>query len=695
MKDVNKSIEQSVIELEQLRKVNKKLEVELGKLFTIVEQSPSVIAITNIEGNLEYVNPKFIELTGYSSTEVQGRNPRILKSNEHTDGIYKELWNTISTGKDWRGEFRNRKKNGEYYWEAASISPIFDKQGKITNYIKVAEDITERKRSEQVQKILYNISNAVNKSDNLEKLIILIKEELGTIIDATNFYVALYDKKTDTLSLPFHKDQKDTFTSFPAGKSLTAYVIKTKRPLLATKKVKDKLEKSGEIELLGADSKVWLGLPLIIQGQVTGAFAVQSYDDENAYNHSDIEVLEIISHQISISLERKKNELEIKSALEKAKESDRLKTSFINTMSHELRTPLNAVIGFSEIISGNEPIEEILDYMKIINESGIHLLNIVEEIFDMTLIESGQIKIKNEKLLLKSILQNVLNILKAEQINLQKQEIVIQCNLTDNDEGLNIITDESKLTQILINLLKNALKFTEKGRIEYGFAKEIIDKKAFLKFYVKDTGIGIPKEKHKIIFDIFRQVDESRTRKYGGAGIGLSVTKKLTELLGGTIWVESETGKGATFYFTLPFLETEEGAIEDETQLPVLDEVVFSGHTILVVEDDDTNYSLLEVILKKQNFNVIRAKNGGDAIEHCTSNQDTHLVLMDIKLPGINGYETTKQIKKIRPNLPIIAQTAHALYRSKEQSLEAGCDDYISKPIKKDDLFVLLKKHLS
>ncbi|MFC2111370.1 ATP-binding protein [Bacteroidota bacterium] len=700
MKDAHKTKEQLLVELQELRTLNKNTEEKIQQqnnfLYTILDSlthpfyvidvQDYTITIANSATGLEFPLKK---VSCHSVTH--GRNEPCASENHPCP-----LEIVKKTKKPTKVEHIHFDEQGNAKNVEVHGFPILNEKGNVVQMIEYSLDITDRKRAEQIRKVLYNISNAVINTSNLEKLIILIKDELGTIIDTTNFYVALYDEKTDTLSLPFHKDQKDKFTSFPAGKSLTAYVIKTKKPLLATKKVKYELEMSGEIELIGTDSEVWLGVPLIVKEKVTGAFALQNYDDENAYNKTDMEILEFISHQISISLERKITELEVKSALKKAKESDRLKTTFINTMSHELRTPLNAIIGFSELISGDEPIEEILDYVSVIHERGIHLINIVEGIFDVTLIESGQIKINKEKLFLNTVMQSVFNILKAEQINLQKQEIDIINNINDKNDRLSINTDESKLIQVLINLLKNALKFTKKGQIEYGYIKEIIDNKAFLKFYVKDTGIGIPKEMQKAIFNIFRQVDESSTRKYGGAGIGLSVAKKLTELLGGKIWLESEEGKGSSFYFTIPYHEPpEETKKIDKTQLKHQKELRFSTQTLLVVEDDDTNYNLIKIILEKQNFKVIRAINGKEAIEYCASNQNIQLVLMDIKLPGLNGYEATRQIKKTRPNLPIIAQTAHALYRSKEKSLEAGCDDYLSKPIIKDELFALLKKHLS
>jgi len=422
---------------------------------------------------------------------------------------------------------------------------------------KLLKEISEREHAQKIQKVLYNISNAINITDNLEKLIVLIKEQLAEIIDTTNFYIALYDSETDTLSLPFISDEKDKFTSFPAGRTLTYYVIKTQKSLLATKNDIEILEQSGEVESIGTNSEIWLGVPLKVEGKVTGVIAVQSYEDENAYSKKDLDVLEFVSHQISILIERKKTEQDLKNAFEKATESDRLKTAFLNTMSHELRTPLNAVNGFSEIICEDLPMSQILEYNKIINDSGTHLLNIINDLFDISFIESGEVKVYKEYYNITEIIDEVNKIIVIEQKNANKNNIDICYKSNEKDENLIVYTDKQKLKQILINLLKNSIKFTHEGYIECNYKREVIDNVSMLKFWVKDTGIGIPKEKQNMIFDVFRQVDDSHTRKYGGTGIGLSVSKRFTELLGGNMWVESEEGKGSIFYFTLPELKPE------------------------------------------------------------------------------------------------------------------------------------------
>lgn len=263
-------------------------------------------------------------------------------------------------------------------------------------------------------------------------------------------------------------------------------------------------------------------------------------------------MLEFVSDQISISVNRSKTLSNLKIALEKATESDRLKSAFLATMSHELRTPLNAVIGFSEMISADLPLDDIVEFSQIIHNSGNQLLHIIEDIFDITLIEAGNVEIVFEEVELKPIMDKINESIKIEQHRLTKNDLTVNYTNAGNNEEIILNTDPSKLKQILINLTKNAIKFTEKGTVNYGYTIIKSKGKPLLRFYVEDTGIGISEENLTMIFDMFRQVEYSNTREFGGVGIGLSIAKKMVELLGGELWVDSTLGKGSTFYFTLP-----------------------------------------------------------------------------------------------------------------------------------------------
>ena len=377
---------------------------------------------------------------------------------------------------------------------------------------------------------------------------------------------------------------------------------------------------------------------------------------------------------------------------EKAEESDRLKSTFLTTMSHELRTPLNAVIGFSEIIDDTLPKDEIIQFARQINTSGNHLLNIIEDIFEISLIESGEAKVKRSEFELNSLLDDQFQLMLNEKQKLNKHEIDLKLIKTSPSEKLMVYTDGSRYKQILTNLIRNAIKFTHQGYVEFGYYL----KENHLITVVKDTGIGISKDQHEIIFERFRQIEESNTRTYGGTGLGLYVCKKILEILDGEIWVESFPGKGSSFYFSIPINNYQKVNLtaRNKRVQSIIDMTVFNNKEILIVEDEESNYLLLERILSKTPLGINWVKNGKDAIHYCTE-EDVDLVLMDIQLPKLNGYEATKLIKNVKPSLPIIAQTAYAMSGDREKALEAGCDDYLSKPINRSELFRLLNKYLA
>ncbi len=424
--------------------------------------------------------------------------------------------------------------------------------------------------------------------------------------------------------------------------------------------------------------------------------------DQSCYNvEVHLQLMQFENENVFVAIilditQRKQAEIEIAKALKMATESDRLKSAFLATMSHELRTPLNAVIGFSDIIDENVPIKDIVHYGKTINNSGNHLLKIVEDLFDITLIEAGEVNISMKKINLIELLQEVRQIISIEQQKQKKSHIDFNLSILENHNDLVINTDPVKLKQILINLLKNALKFTHVGHIICGFEIETNKKDQWIKFFIEDSGIGISKEKHVAIFEAFGQVEDTYTRTYGGTGIGLSLSKKLTEILGGEIWLESELDKGSTFYFTIPLTKLEYAKILDKSKFEEVNKETnnLENKTVLVVEDDDASYDFLEILLGNLGIITLKAQDGVEAIKRCKEESTIDLVLMDINMPVMNGFNATKEIKKFRPELPIIAQTAYAIAGDKEKSLNAGCDDYISKPIKHEVLMEKLNKYL-
>jgi signal transduction histidine kinase/CheY-like chemotaxis protein len=362
---------------------------------------------------------------------------------------------------------------------------------------------------------------------------------------------------------------------------------------------------------------------------------------------------------------------------EKAEESEKLKTAFLQNISHEIRTPLNAILGFSDFLE-NQSLspEKRKNFISIVKNSANQLLAVVSNTLTISSLETKQEKINNERFSLNTVIKELENVFKI-QANLQKTELKTSVALSDSESE--IITDKTKITQVLSNLVANALKFTHEGVVEFGYSlqeNEIV-------IFVKDSGIGIKPEMINVIFERFRQADSSINRKYGGTGLGLSISKGYVELLGGKIWVDSEIDKGSTFYFTLPYklLHFEEKAVNVELKHTI--------KTILIAEDEEYNYILLVEMLKEKGYALIHANNGREAVNICNSNPNIDLVLMDIKMPMMDGQVAAKQIKVNHPNLPIIAQTAYALEHEIKLYFGIGFDDYITKPIKRE---ILLEK---
>ena len=391
--------------------------------------------------------------------------------------------------------------------------------------------------------------------------------------------------------------------------------------------------------------------------------------------------------------ERKRVQKELISAKEKAEESDRLKSAFLANMSHELRTPLNAIIGFSGLIIESGPNKDTIPYAQIISKSGFHLLSLVEDLFDTTIIETGQIKINFENADIRSLLEEVQDVIQGERLMEDKTCVELVLNTNEVRDPLYFVTDIRKLKQVLINLLRNALKFTEKGYIEFGITEIKDADNKYFQFYVKDTGIGIDKKNHEAIFNIFRQIDDTNTRKFGGMGLGLSLAKKTIEILGGKIWVESEPDKGSTFYFTLPVQEDKNKKDNNSEDKAITMGKDFSGKTILIAEDEQSNFDFLKILLTRMNIKVLWAKDGLEAVQLCETDPSINLVLMDIKMPRLNGYDATKLIKSKRPDLPIVAQTAYAMISDQQEAEQSGCDEYLSKPLKINQIIEILEKY--
>lgn len=390
----------------------------------------------------------------------------------------------------------------------------------------------------------------------------------------------------------------------------------------------------------------------------------------------------IVGVMQDVTEDRKKQD-EIAREKEKAEESDRLKTVFLSNLSHEFRNPMNTIIGFSELINSGLDIEKQKEYARIITRKGNYLLGLIDDIAELVKFETGQVTANKKSCDINRIAGELF--LEYQEVKKEMQKDYIELRLHVPAPITNeIYTDPGRLQQVLSNLLRNAFQFTEKGFVEFGY--EVRDR--FIQFYVKDTGIGVPKEDQKMVFNRFRQLEDTSLRKIGGSGMGLTLSRHIISLLGGRIWLESTPNEGSTFFFSIPLQtvpdsEKTDAAPESKMTYNWKDKV------ILIVEDDEINAQFLEAVLDQTQVQTLYASTGAQAIELCRSINKIDLVLMDIKMPEMSGYEACRQIKAFKPSLPMIAQTAFAEPIDKIKCMNAGFDDYLSKPI---DIESLLSK---
>jgi PAS domain S-box-containing protein len=644
----------NILKEEKRRRAIEKTLMESEKRFRVMfELSPAGIILIDEKGTVIEVNTSFCETLGYTRKDVIGQNIKLFAAPDNDAEIEVNI-SKIMSGKTMIHEVRNIRKDGTTCIVALYETLIILPDG-TPGILSVSNDITEKKISQErmllLSRALESIGECVSITDHKNKLIFVnnafCKTYGYTETEIIGKNIAIL-RPPENKEYPASKILSETIHGGWVGELINIRKDGSEFPIeLSTSHIRD--EKGNSIALIG------------------------------------------IAVDIS---ERRKVQTELIKSKEKAEESDRLKSAFLTNMSHELRTPLNAIIGFSGLMTDSGPDQNTVGYSKIILKSGQHLLSLVEDIFDTTMIETGQTKINFEKTEIVSLLQEVKDIIHGERINEDKTDIELILNIRESENRIFLITDIRKLKQVLLNLLRNALKFTDRGHIEFGFSEITVSENNFIQFYVKDTGIGIDKKYHDTIFNIFRQVDDTHTRKFGGMGIGLSIAKKIVELLGGKIWVESEESKGSVFYFTVPEIHAkkENENKTDHKELKMANS--YSGKTILIAEDEQSNFDFLKILFTRMNVRVLWAKDGLEAVNLCETDPSIDLVLMDIKMPLLNGYEATKLIKAKKPDLPIIAQTAYAMLSDKIEAENAGCDGYLSKPIKISQINEILDNYL-
>ena len=383
--------------------------------------------------------------------------------------------------------------------------------------------------------------------------------------------------------------------------------------------------------------------------------------------------------------DRKQFERELILAKEKAEESNRLKTAFLQNLSHEIRTPMNAICGFSSLLSSPDlPVDKRNSFITIIQDSSNQLLSIVNDILTISALETKQEKVNIQNTCINTIIDNLFQSFNSRA---SKQNIAFACTKRLTDDKSIIKTDGVKLTRILTNLVDNAIKFTPKGSVEFGYQIISSNNNPYVQFYVTDTGVGINKENHETIFERFWQAETSISRQYGGTGLGLPISKAFVELLDGKIWIESEPGKGSTFFFTIPYKQEDK---QHHNETPIKNKK--SSTTIIIAEDEEYNFRFIKELLNRFDFEIIHTRNGLETVNICKSNSNIKFILMDIKMPLMDGHTAAKLIKELYPELPIIAQSAYAL-DIEINKYKNAFDSYITKPINSELLFDIINKY--
>lgn len=658
----------------------------------LVDSIPEAIVIMDREGRITSINKEFTSMFGYTAEEALGRTVDDLITPDHLkteSGILEEL--VRENGRMIKNTLRHDKSGNLIQVSFTATNLLINSD--TATALGIYRNVTQERKVQTIQEILYNISTAALNQIDIKDIYPTIVKELSKIWDTNNFFIALYDARTDTLSMPLFSDEQDKFENVPARKTITKWVIGLRKSvLLKINDLKD-LENSGDIALVGTPCKVWMGVPLKAEKEIIGLMALQDYHDENKFTQEDVNVLEFIANQIAIAIQRRTMIDNMIQASRKAEEAAQSKQQFMSTMSHEIRTPLNEVIGITNLLLQGNPREDQMDFIKTLRFSGNHLLTLVNDVLDYNKMESGKIVFEQAPFSLTDFMNDILRTysFRARSKNIEF-EIIKAENLPNE-----VIGDPIRLNQILSNLLSNALKFTKSGYIHVTI-KEIDRKnnKANIEFVVKDTGMGIPKDKHDMIFESFTQASADTTRHFGGTGLGLAICKKLVELQGGKIDVDSEPGKGSAFRFVLSFGISEQGTRPKAGEASET-YVGLEGKRILVAEDNKINFFVANKFLSGWGVKVTHVENGQLAVE-MLEKADFDLVLMDLHMPVMDGIEATRMIRKSSnpaiSNIPVVALTAAIMSENHDKIADLSINDYVLKPFKPHDLFDKILKNI-
>jgi PAS domain S-box-containing protein len=653
-----KGVKSAFIDITSRTRVQKELGENEKKLSSLFQASPAGIWVV-VDHRIAMVNDRICSMLGYSQQELIGKSTRILFSNE--DDLVdagSDLFPITDIEDIGLMVSKFRHSNGSVIDVLISSAPIeTENLAKGTTY--AALDITRQLHTEkalsEVQLKFEMIASNANDG------ILLLRQD-GTIDYSNDAFKKLFGYKTDqALSL----SMMDLFISDENSEKLK-FALRKQALNPAKPSIKQNYELIG-LKIDGATFPLELSLSsFIFGGRLMMVAVIRDFTDH------------------------KLNQFRLLKAKDKAEESEKLKTAFLANVSHEIRTPMNAILGFVNLMQEYETSEEErTEYFEMIASNGEVLLNLINDIIDLSKLESTSLVLNPQPIDLSEFLNEIYLYLVSDlRLKLKHADIIPKLVLPDPRHISTLIVDRLRLRQVLINLINNAVKFTSKGSIELGavLSHDKLNGDPLIMFYIKDTGIGIPEDKTSIIFESFRQLEDPFTRRFGGAGLGLAIVKRIVETSGGYVGVKSEMGKGSEFYINLPMIRSTSPKSNNTSSSSRSEVFNFEGKRVLIVEDKVPNTIYLKTLLSKSKIELSFAVDGAQAVEIFKNSQKIDLVLMDIQLPVMDGFEATSKIKEINPFIPVIAQTAFASVEDRDRAINSGFDDFVSKPINPKEL---------
>ncbi|MFZ5857566.1 MAG: GAF domain-containing protein [Chloroflexota bacterium] len=654
---------------------------------TALDTAANAVVLTDPDGRITWVNPAFTKQTGYSPEEAVGQTPRLFKSGVQDGQFYKNLWDTILSGKAWHGEVTNRHKNGGLFVVEQTITPVLNAQGKITNFASIWLDITERKRQEQTlvrrneylsatAEIGQLVTSTLDMPTLLSRTVNLVRDRFGFyhagifVTEETGFRAVLQAATGEAGAEMLRQKH-----SLQVGsKSIVGEVTENGRAVVVNDTVESQKHR---LNPLLPETRAEAAIPLRVGARIIGALDIQS-TAPNAFSEDDIAVIQTLADQVAIAIDNARSYELSMQAVKEMREADKLKSQFLANMSHELRTPLNSIIGFSRVILKgiDGPVTDLQQQdLLAIHNSGQHLLGLINDILDLSRIEAGKMELTFDEVnlseLITSAMSTAAGLVKDKSITLKRD---LPADLPT------VRADAMRIRQVLINLFSNAAKFTDEGTITvHASTADNAKGHPEITVSVTDTGPGISQEDQKKLFQPFSQVDASPTRKSGGSGLGLSISNHLVQMHGGRIGVDSEPGKGSTFYFTLPAFRG-----KPETAAPQ------SSRVILTIDDDPQVISLYERYLQPQGYQVVPLSDPSRAVERVRQLKP-FAVTLDIMMPGYDGWHVLNDLKSNAEtrNVPVIVCS---IVEEQEKGFSLGAADYLVKPILEDDLLNALDR---